>query len=104
MRKPPSPRIRLTITVTPETHEAFQHYAEAAGTSIGRAMGDWLGDQLSAVTYVALQMEHVREAPGEIASQLVPQAEAAGRRAAPGSNKPPRPVIRGGNSPAGGTK
>jgi hypothetical protein len=105
MKKPPSPqRIRLTITVTQETHEAFQHYAEASGTSIGRAMGDWLGDQVSAVTYVALQMEQVREAPGEIALQLVPRAEAAGRPAAPAANKPPRPVIRGGNSPAGGTK
>ena len=107
MKKPPVPptRIRLTITVTPDVHEAFQHYAAASGMSIGRAMGDWLGEQVSAVTYAALKFEEVREAPGAIALQLVGGASAGGpARPAAAGGSPPRPVIRGGNSPAGGTK
>ena len=115
MRKPPTPseRIRLTISVTADTHDAFHHYAEAAGVSIGRAMGDWLGEQLSAVTFAALRFEEAREeameAPRSIARAVPGLAEAEAAAVAPGGRvarlapaalpAPPRPVIRGGKSP-----
>ena len=111
MKTPPSQRVRVTVPVTPDTLEAFQHYADAAGISVGRAMGDWLRDQVSAVTYVAVQLEAVHEAPREIALQLVPaaarmDAESAGERPAAAAAGPeaPRPVIRGGKSPRQGAK
>jgi hypothetical protein len=116
MTTPPL-RIRVTVSVTPETLEAFQHFAQCAGVSVGRAMGDWLGEQLNAVTFAALRFEEAREeameAPRAIARavpgvhqlrqrQAAPGAPEAPRPAAAGS--PPRPVIRGGNSPRRGTK
>ena len=109
MKKPPTPeRIRLTITVNADTHEAFQHYADAAGMSIGRAMGDWLGEQLAAVTFAALKFEEIREAPRQIADQLLPAgATEAGTGRPPSGDVralPPRRVIRGGNSTGRATK
>jgi hypothetical protein len=119
MNKPPSPsaRVRVTVPVTHETLEAFQHLAESSGVSVGRAMGDWLSDQLSAVTWAALRYEEVRdelrEAPRSIAHAVAVGASDAdgGRierpaRAAdrPPAASPPRPVIRGGNSPKGARK
>lgn len=131
MKTPPPPftdqadtadRVRLTITVTPEVHEAFSRLAKASGMSLGRAMGEWLGDTLEAVTYTAQKVEEARAAPklvmrelhayalgladetGQFLKTIGKQpgtrpppsvAGVAGRLAA----TPPRHVIRGGNSP-----
>lgn len=56
-------RIRLTITVTPEVHATFTRMAEAAGVSLGRAMGDWLGDTVEGAELVAQKMRQARESP-----------------------------------------
>lgn len=56
-------RIRLTITVTPEVHEVFQRMSEASGMSLGRVMGEWLGDTMEGAQFVALKMEQARKAP-----------------------------------------
>lgn len=66
MKTPPPPtseRIRLTISVTPEVHAAFERLAKAGNFSIGRAMGDWLHDTLSTVEWTANKMEEARTAP-----------------------------------------
>lgn len=55
--------IRLTITVTPEVHAAFERLAAASGTSMSRCMGEWLGDTLEAVQYTATLVEKARQAP-----------------------------------------
>jgi hypothetical protein len=60
---PPSKPIRLTITVTPEVHAGFQRLADASGMSLGRCMGEWLGDTLEAVEYTATMVEKARAAP-----------------------------------------
>jgi hypothetical protein len=60
---PPPKSVRLTITVTPEVHAGFQRLAEASGMSLGRAMGEWLGDTLEAVEYTATMVEKARAAP-----------------------------------------
>ena len=60
----PSPKpIRLTISVTPEVHAGFQRLADASGMSLGRCMGEWLGDTLDAVQYTAAMVEKARAAP-----------------------------------------
>lgn len=56
-------RIRLTISVSPETHATFQRLAAAGSMSISRAMGDWLADTGEAVEFMAEKMEQARAAP-----------------------------------------
>lgn len=56
-------RIRLTITVSPEAHAVFSRMAQAAGVSLGRAMGDWLNDTAEGAEFVAQKMEEARKAP-----------------------------------------
>ena len=60
---PPAKPIRLTITVSPEVHAGFQRLADASGMSLGRCMGEWLGDTLDAVEYTATMVEKARAAP-----------------------------------------
>jgi|JI8StandDraft_2_1071088.scaffolds.fasta_scaffold46674_3 hypothetical protein len=55
--------IRLTITVTPEVHAAFERLSAASGTSMSRCMGEWLGDTIEAVEYTATLVEKARQAP-----------------------------------------
>lgn len=122
---PPSdPRIRLTIAVSPEVHAVFQRMAAAGSMSLSRAMGDWLGDTVEAAAQVASMMERARAAPREVTREIHAYAlgmadetgalmrqlreKSAGRAAlvgaAGGAERsallPPRPVIRGGKSPA----
>jgi hypothetical protein len=56
-------RVRLTISVTPEVHSAFERLAKASGISLSRAMGEWLGDTLEAVEFTAEKVEQARAAP-----------------------------------------
>lgn len=65
-----SERIRLTISVTPEVHAAFQRLAAAGGRSVGRSMGDWLGDTLDAVEFMAEKLEQARQAPRLVAQEM----------------------------------
>lgn len=130
MQKPPSPNIRLTITVTPEVHAAFSRMAAASSMSLGRCMGEWLADTVEGVEFVTAQLERAREAPrqvvrdmrqtmlglGDEMSQLLSDMRTGAIKLPPVSGdggppgprrpvaeaalpKPPRPVIRGGNSP-----
>lgn len=117
----PPPKIRLTITVTPEVHEAFSRLAKASGMSLGRAMGEWLADTLDVVQYTAGKVEEARIAPRLVAQEMhayalgmvdetsavlqavreKASAVAAGKRsaAATADASSPRPVIRGVKSP-----
>lgn len=125
-------RIRLTITVTPEVHATFQRMAAASGTSLGRAMGDWLGDTEQAAQQMATLLERARASPklvlqelnsfvlgmadetGELLDRVRRTKPEQGREGAPlagmGGQAPatpplaPRPVIRGVKSPTTGEK
>ena len=124
MTSTPSPTtepVRLTITVTPEVHAAFRRLADASGMSMGKAMGEWLGDTLEAVEFMAEKMEQARAAPrlvmqemhayalglADETKQVLEQVRKRGQRgepasgAAPAPPMPPRPVIRGGKSHQG---
>ena len=67
---PNSGRIRLTISVTPEVHDTFLLLAEASGTSISRAMGDWLDDTRDGAAFMAQTVQKAREAPRVAAREL----------------------------------
>ena len=42
MLTPPTPKIRVTVPVSPEVLERFKRLSQVAGQSVGRAMGEWL--------------------------------------------------------------
>jgi hypothetical protein len=65
-----SERIRLTITVTPEVHEVFSRMSNAAGISLGKCMGDWLGDTMDGAQFVAQKMEEARKAPRVVMREM----------------------------------
>ena len=73
MTSTPSPTtepVRLSITVTPEVHAAFRRLADASGMSMGKAMGEWLGDTLEAVEFMAEKMEQARAAPRLVMQEM----------------------------------
>ena len=70
---PPTPKpqkIRLTISVTPEVHAVFSRLAKAGNMSIGGAMGEWMGDTLEGVEYLASTMERARAAPNLVMKEI----------------------------------
>ena len=66
----PADRIRLTISVSPEVHAAFTRLAAVSNSSIGREMGDFLGETVDAVQFIAGKMEEARAAPGIVAREM----------------------------------
>lgn len=70
MASPPTPKIRLTITVTPEVHATFQRLAKGSGMSISKAMGEWLGDTLEAAEFMATKIEQARAAPKIVMAEM----------------------------------
>ena len=62
--------IRLTITVTPEVHAAFDRLAKASGMSMSRCMGEWMGDTLDAIVYTAALVEEARAAPKMVMKEV----------------------------------
>ena len=127
MTKPPSP-IRLTITVTPETHAVFKRLADAGNQSLSKAMGDWLGETSAAADFMASKMEQARAEPKRVMREMhayalgladetsdmlarvskkgagVPGGLGTDARQALRTPSPPRPVIRGGKSPGQGKR
>ena len=70
MVSPPTPQVRLTISVTPEVHAVFTRLSKASGRSISRAMAEWLDDTLDAAEYMTQKVEEARTAPRKVAQQL----------------------------------
>jgi hypothetical protein len=70
-------RIRLTISVTPEVHEVFSRMAELSGGSLGKTMGDWLGDTIEGAQFVALKMQEARKAPMTVMREFQAYARGA---------------------------
>lgn len=67
---PPIKEVRLTIPVSAEVHAAFTRVAKAGNMPVGRAMGEWLGDTIDAVEFMADKMEQARVAPALVAREL----------------------------------
>jgi len=70
MASTPTPNIRLTISVTPEVHQTFQRLSKASGMSIGRAMGEWLGDTIEAAEFMTTKVEQARAAPAIVMREM----------------------------------
>lgn len=70
MTSTPTPNVRLTISVTPEVHAAFQRLAKAGSTSISKAMGDWLGETVEMADFMAEKMEQARAAPKVVMREM----------------------------------
>lgn len=70
MTSTPTPNIRLTISVTPEVHQTFQRLAKATGMSIGKAMGEWLGDTIEAAEFMTSKVEQARAAPAIVMREM----------------------------------
>ena len=126
MAKPPSPNVRLTISVTSEVHATFQRLSEVSGQSISKSMGEWLADTLEGATFMAHTLEKARAAPKQLVQELAAmnlglgddlaammarirdrERKATGLGMAEPSTYPvatPRSVIRGGKSRTGNTK
>ena len=66
----PTPNVRLTITVSPAVHEAFERLSKASGVSMSKSMGEWLADTLDAVEYTAGLMERARASPKIVAREI----------------------------------
>ena len=67
----PTPeRVRLTISVTPEVHATFQKLAKASSMSIGRAMGEWLGDTSEAAAFMGAKLLEARAAPKLVMQEM----------------------------------
>lgn len=62
--------VRLTISVTPEVHAAFERLSAASGLSMSRCMGEWLADTLDAVEYTATMVEKARAAPKRVMREV----------------------------------
>lgn len=63
-------RIRLTISVSPETHATFARLAAAGSMSISRTMGDWLADTGDAAEFMAETMERARATPKVVIREM----------------------------------
>lgn len=56
-------KVRVTVPIPTDVHDAFKRLAAASGSSVGRAMGDWLSDMVDAVHFTADKMEKAKHAP-----------------------------------------
>lgn len=70
MTSPPTPNIRLTITVTPEVHAVYQRLAASTGASLGKTMGEWLETTIEGAQYMAGKMEQARAQPGLVMREI----------------------------------
>jgi hypothetical protein len=112
--RPPGKRDvrRLTVALEPEVYDTFKRMSEAAGISLGRAVGDWCRDTLDGAQFVTQKMIEARRAPTLVMREMQAmttgfldeirqaQAEVAARRRDSGSGTAgapgmPRPVTRG---------
>lgn len=73
---PPLKPSRVSVPVSSEVLEVFQHLADAGRTSVGRAMADWLADTIEAAAYMAEKIRQARSAPATVARELHAYAQA----------------------------
>lgn len=63
-------KVRVTVPVTPETLELFKRLAAVQGSSVGKAMGDWLADTGEAVESMTKLLADARRSPVKVARRL----------------------------------
>jgi hypothetical protein len=65
-RKTMNDRVRFTIAVDPEVHDAFADLAHSSGVSLSRCIGDWLRDTSEAAQMTTIKVNEARKAPEEV--------------------------------------
>lgn len=70
------PKVRVTVPVTPDTLELFRRLAAVQGSSVGKAMGDWLRDTAGAAEQLSAMLADVKARPLEVATRLSGYASA----------------------------
>jgi len=65
MLTPPSPKIRVTVPVSPEVLSRFQRLSKVAGQSVGKAMGEWLEETQEGLDPMIEILEKHKKAPLE---------------------------------------
>lgn len=88
-------RIRTTISLSPDVHEAFVTMAKTQGISVSRSMGNWLADTLESAQFVTYKMAEIRRAPSESMKGLHDKVIAEMQSYPAADPVPPRLVIRG---------
>lgn len=63
-------KVRVTVPVTTDTLELFKRLAAVQGTSVGKAMGEWLADTGDAVESMTALLADARKSPVKVARQL----------------------------------
>lgn len=63
-------KVRVTVPVTTDTLELFKRLAAVQGTSVGKAMGEWLADTGDAVESMTALLADARRSPINVARQL----------------------------------
>jgi hypothetical protein len=63
MNTPPTPKIRVTVPVSPEVLDRFKRLSRVAGQSVGRAMGEWLEETQTGLDPMIDILEQHKKAP-----------------------------------------
>ena len=58
-------RIRTTVSIPADVYQVFVDMAKIQRVSIGRCIGDWLGDTVEGAQFVTYKMAQMRRAPTE---------------------------------------
>jgi hypothetical protein len=68
---PPKPKtVRVSVPVTAEVHEVYSRLAASTSASLGKTMGEWLGDTIEAAQFMASKMEEARAAPQVVMREM----------------------------------
>lgn len=77
-------RVRVTVSVDPETLAAFVEMAEIGRTSLAKCIGDWLEDTCDAARLTVRKMQELRTFPDHLletaAMQIGAERELFARR------------------------
>jgi hypothetical protein len=72
MNTPHTPKIRVTVPISPEVLALFQRLSVTSGQSVGRAMGEWLEETKEGLEpMIAILEQHKKAKKGYSVSPVV---------------------------------
>jgi len=63
-------RVRFTIAVDPDVHEAFQEMSKISGQSLSRCVGDWLKDTSQPARLINDELRRLKASPADALEKL----------------------------------
>ena len=63
-------RIRTTVSIPADVYQVFVDMAKTQRVSVGRCIGDWLGETAEGAQFVTHKMAQIRSAPAEVMRDL----------------------------------